>query len=285
MKKIIDLLPTGKNSRDIQSTRTKSFGYQVLGFGSGGAAPLDPTTVEYVIIGGGGTGNHSGGGGGAGGYRANVSGEASGGQTSAEPSKTLDTYTDYALTVGAAYNSSVLDSITSLLGGHCGGGSQPGQGGEGLYGCGGGQGGTAQGPHSPTNAAGTTGQGMAGGTGTQGSDQAGAGGGTTGNGPNGHGPGGVGLASSITGSSVGRGGGGGNGPDGGFGGGYSGNGPGEANTGGGGMVAPGGSGIVIIRYPVAYTATASVGLTASTVIDGDYKATSFTAGTGTFQLG
>ena len=126
---------------------------------------------------------------------------------------------------------------------------------------------------------------MAGGTGTQGSDQSGAGGGSSGNGANGHGAGGAGLNSAITGTSVGRGGGGGNAPDQGYGGGYSGNGPGEANTGGGGMVAPGGSGIVIIRYPGTYTLTASGGLTTTTDIDGAYKATSFTAGTGTFQLG
>ena len=51
------------------------------------------------------------------------------------------------------------------------------------------------------------------------------------------------------------------------------------------MVAPGGSGIVIVRYPKDYTVTASGGLTTLTVTDGDYRATSFTAGTGTFQLG
>ena len=126
-----------------------NFGYQVLGFGGGGKAPLDPTTVEYVVIAGGGTGTHSGGGGGAGGYRANVVGESSGGQTAAEPTKTLDSDTDYAITVGAAYNNSVFDSITSLLGGNGGGGSQPGQGGDGVYGCGGGQGGTGQVGGSP----------------------------------------------------------------------------------------------------------------------------------------
>ena len=38
MKNINDLHTTGKNSRNIQSKRTKGFGYQVLGFGAGGAA-------------------------------------------------------------------------------------------------------------------------------------------------------------------------------------------------------------------------------------------------------
>ena len=51
------------------------------------------------------------------------------------------------------------------------------------------------------------------------------------------------------------------------------------------MVAPGGSGIVIVRYPNTYDITVGAGLTSSTVTDGDFKATSFTAGTGTFQLG
>ena len=38
MKNINDLHTTGKSSRNIQSKKTKGFGYQVLGFGSGGAA-------------------------------------------------------------------------------------------------------------------------------------------------------------------------------------------------------------------------------------------------------
>ena len=45
-----------------------SFGYQVLGFGSGGVAG---GTFEYLIVGGGGSGgnnNYHGGGGGAGGF-------------------------------------------------------------------------------------------------------------------------------------------------------------------------------------------------------------------------
>jgi len=252
------------------------------GFGLTASTPKDPTTVEYLVIAGGGSGGHYGGGGGAGGYRANVSGEPSGGSSPAEGSKTLDPKTDYALTVGAATNDSIFDDITSLKGGSSG---KPGQGGNGQFGSGGGQHGTGQGPHTPTNAAGTTGQGSPGGAGVQGTDQAGAGGGAGGQGSNSHGPGGIGYDSSITGASVGRGGGGGNAPDQGFGGGYSGNGPGEVNTGGGGMVAPGGSGVVIIRYPDTYNLTASAGLTTSTDVDGDYKATSFTAGTGTFQLG
>ena len=46
-----------------------SFGYRVLGFGSGGGA--GPYNVQYLVVGGGagGGGGHGGGGGGAGGYR------------------------------------------------------------------------------------------------------------------------------------------------------------------------------------------------------------------------
>ena len=39
MKNINDLHTTGKNSRNIQSKRTKGFGYQVLGFGAGAGGP------------------------------------------------------------------------------------------------------------------------------------------------------------------------------------------------------------------------------------------------------
>ena len=88
------------------------FGYNVLGFGSGGPPPNTATggtitrsgaftihvfnssgtftpvspstlTVEYLVVAGGGGGS-SGGGGGAGGYRSSVSGESSGGGASAE---------------------------------------------------------------------------------------------------------------------------------------------------------------------------------------------------------
>ena len=43
-----------------------SFGYQVLGFGAGGAASAGPVTVEYLVVAGGGSGgavNWTGGGG------------------------------------------------------------------------------------------------------------------------------------------------------------------------------------------------------------------------------
>tara|TARA_R110000824_G_scaffold397441_1_gene600329 strand:+ start:49 stop:1038 length:990 start_codon:yes stop_codon:yes gene_type:complete len=65
----------GDPPRDTRgSPQTKSFGYQVLGFGSGGSTP-PPIGVEYLIVGGGGSGGNNrfhGGGGGAGGFRTNV---------------------------------------------------------------------------------------------------------------------------------------------------------------------------------------------------------------------
>ena len=68
-----------------------AFGYQVLGFGSGGAAL--PYTVDFLCIaGGGGSGegqNGYGGGGGAGGYRSSFGGEASGGGCAAETALTF----------------------------------------------------------------------------------------------------------------------------------------------------------------------------------------------------
>ena len=42
----------------------------------------------------------------------------------------------------------------------------------------------------------------------------------------------------------------------------------------------GGSGIVILRYPVARTITIGAGLTGTTATDGSYKVTTVTAGTG-----
>jgi hypothetical protein len=61
------------------------------------------------------------------------------------------------------------------------------------------------------------------------------------------------------------------------------------NTGGGGgggrenpatAGAAGGSGVVILRYPSAFTITIGAGLTGSTATDGGSKVTTITAGTG-----
>ena len=270
-----NLTTYGKGSTNIQSKRTKGFGYQVLGFGAGGVTP--PLPVEYVVLaGGGGGGTHMGGGGGAGGYRLNVPGETSGANSSAEPAIELDPNTEYTITIGAGGVSvpnspypnpakptdgsdSVFNAITSLGGGY---GNLPssapapaktpaadwGQPG----GSGGGDGG------NPINPVGTAGQGLGGGqTDTSGEPYGGGGGGGAGqignSGlPSNPGMGGYGLPSSITGSPVLRAGGGSAGvrvsgtaagasPGGGGAGGRGGAGPGSPGTaqlGGGG----GGSG-------------------------------------------
>lgn len=131
--------------------------------------------------------------------------------------------------------------------------------------------------------------------------------------------GGAGLSVSITGSAVDYAGGGGgattcaspnnttNGGLGGTGGGGNGGycssgnesgGNGTANTGGGGggggstgtpasvkgTAGDGGSGIVILRYPISKTITAGAGLTSSTTVDGSFKVTTFTAGTDTISF-
>ncbi len=41
----------------------------------------------------------------------------------------------------------------------------------------------------------------------------------------------------------------------------------------------GGSGVVILRYPKAYDVNVGAGLTASSAVDGDFRVTTFTAGT------
>jgi|TARA_R110000824_G_scaffold243400_1_gene432042 hypothetical protein len=64
----------GKGSTNIQSKRTKSFGYQILGFGSGGGAAAQASFDYLVIAGGGATGGGLFGGGGAGGFRTSFPG-------------------------------------------------------------------------------------------------------------------------------------------------------------------------------------------------------------------
>ena len=81
---------------------------------------------------------------------------------------------------------------------------------------------------------------------------------------------------------------------GGTGGGGAGNGTsGTVNTGGGGGTGSwiyggtggaGGSGVVILRYPSAYTITAGGSLTSSTITDGTDKVTTFTAGSDTITF-
>ena len=68
---------------------------------------------------------------------------------------------------------------------------------------------------------------------------------------------------------------------------------GTPNTGGGGgggaypgtgTGGNGGSGVVILRYPSAYTITAGGSLTSSTITDGTDKVTTFTAGSDTITF-
>lgn len=243
-----------------------------------------------VVGGGGAGGADDGGGGGAGGYRSSVNGEPSGGGSAAENKLlvTLGSYT-VTIGAGApgndhqagrsvsSGNSTTFGTITSL-GGGMGGNSYSAAEHQGLPG--GSGGGNHQGRNVTTNGgSGTSGQGYHGGSGDAGTDVfAGGGGGASepGN-TNSRSYGGDGVQSAITGTNVYYAGGGG-GCDrsassaipGGNGGGGNGShqttantgSAGSANTGGGGGGGPGtgtnyerrghagGSGIVIIRYPI-----------------------------------
>ena len=66
MRDLKNKLTSGKNTKNIQSGKGKSFGYQVLGFGAGGGR--GPYIITYLIAAGGAGGSgQSGGSGGAGG--------------------------------------------------------------------------------------------------------------------------------------------------------------------------------------------------------------------------
>ena len=275
-------------------TITTSGSYRIHTFTSTAYFVLNHTTaVEYLVIaGGGGTGaRRHGGGGGAGGYRTNVSGQASGGASSAEAALSLNPNT-YTVTIGAGGASntgnqntnsgatngsnSTFSSITSL-----GGGIGSSYNINGVDGGSGGGGGSSNQANQYLGGSGTSGQGSDGGDGGY-PMNAGAGGGGGGsaavggnasgsNGSQTGGNGGAGTSSNITGSAVTRAGGGGGGGDssgtggtGANGGGNGANGSGNptsgtANTGGGaggggsdGRTAPsGGSGIVIVRYLIS----------------------------------
>jgi hypothetical protein len=60
----------------------------------------------------------------------------------------------------------------------------------------------------------------------------------------------------------------------------TGGGGGGTGNAGGGSAGSGGSGIVILRYPAAYSITIGAGLTGSTAPSGADKITTITAGTG-----
>jgi hypothetical protein len=284
---------------------------------AGTAAVSTPDlTVDFLVVaGGGGGGSDMGGGGGAGGLRTSY-GSSSGGGQNALNSLDLATATDYTVTVGAGGNkgsgtftnnaaagsNSVFDTITSTGGGKGAartGSATPNNGGTG--GSGGGGSGKSGGGAGGSGGSRTSSplQGFNGGSGISAAsiDGGGGGGGASEVGTNatngGQADGGDGLSVSITGSSVayaGGGGGNGNGVGGSGGGGtHQTNGTNNRGGGGGGAYSSqtagnGGSGIVILRYPDAYTITIGAGLTGSTATDGSDKVTTFTAGTGTISF-
>ena len=237
--------------------------------------------VDYLVVAGGaGGGYDGGGGGGAGGLRSTVT--ATGGGGSLESKLSLYKQ-DYTVTVGAggsgstAYSSkgsngsnSVFSSVTSTGGG--GGGTESTNSNNSQNGATGGSGGGSC--RGGTVGSGTSSQGYDGGAGASGYGGGGGGAGAVGNAYNaGSNPGygGIGVAIAISGSSTYYAGGGGasvssgSGSGGTGGGGAGGQGTGQptagtANTGGGAgggggssgnkPGAAGGSGIVIVRYPV-----------------------------------
>ena len=284
--------------------------------GTDALSPI-PLDVEYLVVAGGGGATERHGAGGAGGFRT--------GTFTSLASATNFTVTvggggaGATTTVnGTSGSNSVFSTITSAGGG--GGGEIQTNG---LNGGSGGGGGHQQSGPATTGGSGNTpstvpSQGNNGGAGLGGNVTPYSGGGGGGAGAvgsaasgSGGGNGGNGSASSITGSSVTYAGGGGGGAyqastasTGGTGGGGNGgaiggdnNGsPGGTNTGGGGGSGhrqastdpdggSGGSGIVILKYPDAYTiSNPGGGLTSSTpAASGGFKITSFTAGTGNVQ--
>ena len=274
-------------------------------------AGVPPLTVDYLIVAGGGGGGGVGGGGGAGGYRTSYS-------DSSVSFLTLNLSTNYTVTIGsggapsatgAPWNgdggiganggNSVFSTITSTGGGGGAGASNnAGSGGSG----GGTRSGTVGSGNTPSV---TPSQGNSGGNNNS-TYIGGGGGGALQSGNTINNNGGNGSANSITGTLVtyaGGGGGGGSmggnigigGTGGGAGGGAN---AGTANTGGGGgggawtnnqntttqRGGAGGSGVVILRYPNAYTITVPAGLTATTATVSTDKVTTFTSGTGNIQF-
>ena len=255
---------------------------------SGTFTPLKALSCDYLVVaGGGGGGNDTfnsesrgAGGGGAGGLRSTVT--ATGGGGSLESALSLLSGTAYTVTIGAggigadgttqratAGSNSVFATITSTGGG--GGGSHLGA--NNYTGGDGGSGGGSANNSASGGAASPSGQGYAGGGGSFGVVYTGGGGGGAGavgatgtTSAAGAGGAGVLLSSFATPTNTGvsgyyAGGGGGrgnatNGSGGAGGGGAGGSGNGTANTGGGGGAARfttpgiGGSGIVIVRYPM-----------------------------------
>ena len=249
---------------------------------SGTFTPLQALTCDYLVVaGGGGGGERAGGGGGGGGLRSTVT--ATGGGGSLESALSLASGTGYTVTIGAGGTAGTVsakggtgsNSVFSTITSNGGGGGGTAEAATGLKNAtnGGSGGGSAAYSGAGTVGTGTANQGFNGGTGIESAPYygGGGGGGAGSVGSNGTstvgGAGGSGVATSITGSSVTRAGGGGGGTlSGGTGGTASGGGgaggstpaAGTANTGGGGGAgggdgvngAAGGSGLVIVRYPI-----------------------------------
>ena len=132
MRDLKNKLTSGKKYKKYKIRKGKSFGYQVLGFGSGvgGSVPVD---VDYLVVagggGGGGGGSADGGGAGAGGFRTSFPG---GTKITVEAG-------DTAITVGAAGagqsvngqfgakgGNSIIASLITSLGGGAGNSSMSG---------------------------------------------------------------------------------------------------------------------------------------------------------------
>lgn len=282
---------------------------------------LIANSLDYLIIAGGGGGGAGGndenggpGGGGAGGYRTGsdipvVTGVnytisvgngspgayAQGGDSYIASSVLIESPT------GAGANT--IKSYGGGYGGRDSNGQQRGaSGGSGGGGGGGGWGGSYAGGTGNTPATDPS-QGNNGGSSNFfGASENGAGGGGGGAGGPGEnasgnngGNGGIGAESPISGSVVrragggggrNRGGSGGTNGTGGLGGGGNAGSPGSANTGGGGgALSSGGSGVIILRYPSAFTVSSGGGLTFTTDTNvPGVKITTFVAGTGTIQF-
>ena len=297
---------TESSAISFSTQATLSVDYLVVAGGGGGST--DPLAYTH------------GGGGGAGGLRSTVTATGGSGALETGLSLLSTTNYTVTVGAGGAGqisssntlavvgSNSVFSTITSLGGGRGGIYNSPGGNG--------GSGGGGATPHS-TGGTGQANQGFNGGLGTTTvgnyDRSGGGGGGASAVGGNGSGStpgaGGAGRSvSMVTSTPViyagggGGGSGGASGAAGGTGGGGAGapnggsNGvSGSSNTGGGGgggsqyhtdpytcsaFGGTGGSGVVIIRYPVARTITIGAGLTGSTATDGSYKVTTITAGTG-----
>lgn len=271
---------------------------------------ISTVDLEYLVIAGGagagGSVNDGTGGGGAGGYRCNVVGEKSGGDSTPEAAFVCVPGTTFFITVGAGGAGSSGTAIGSRGGRSAfgpivsfGGGSSRYNGAGDLGGSGGGgSGGDGISPAGGPVLGAPLPEGRAGGAGLSSRD-GGGGGGAFAAGSNAGslvgGAGGDGLSSSITGTAVTRAGGGGGGSRsgtpgaGGAGGGGNGainatGGAGTANTGGGGggtggaaSGGAGGSGIVIFRVPTGTPVSFSGGVTHTTETVSDKTAYIVTA--------